>query len=113
MPMIHAIKKRLYFVAASYFAFWAKLVLRRWCPQIIVITGSSGKTTTLHLLEAQLGDKAIYSHHANSAIGIPFHILGMETNVLSRLTWLSRFLVAPFHSLRRLPEQRIYVVEAD
>ncbi|HSX44873.1 MAG TPA: hypothetical protein VLF39_02020 [Candidatus Saccharimonadales bacterium] len=111
--MLHTVKKRLYFVVATYFAFWAKFVLRRWQPRIIVITGSSGKTSLLHLTEAQLGDRAVYSHHANSAIGIPFHILGLESNITSRIEWLKYFVVAPFHIWRQLPEVKLYVVEAD
>ncbi len=111
--MLHAFKKRLYFVVASYFAFWARFVLRRWKPRIIVITGSSGKTTLLQLVEAQLGDKAIYSHHANSAIGIPFHILGLETNILDRKQWLSHILLAPIKAWRKPPTTKLYIVEAD
>jgi UDP-N-acetylmuramoyl-tripeptide--D-alanyl-D-alanine ligase len=110
---VHTIKKRLYFVVAAYFAFWAKLVLRRWQPQIIVVTGSTGKTTLLHLVEAQLGDQAIYSHHANSAIGLPFHILGMEPNVDRRSQWPLRFLAAPIRAFRHIPDKRLYVAEAD
>jgi len=111
--MLHTLKKRLYFVVAAYFAFWAKFVLRRWKPRIVVITGSSGKTTLLHLVEAQLGDKAIYSHHANSAVGIPFHILGLEPNVSSRAKWLGYILSAPLHAFRRSPKTKLYIVEAD
>jgi len=111
--MLHKLKKRLYFVVARYFAFWAKFVLRRWHPRIVVITGSSGKTTLLHLVEAQLGDEAIYSHHANSAIGIPFHILGLEPNVASRGQWITYVLKAPFLCLRRVPKVGLYIVEAD
>src|SRR5579864_8455736 len=111
--MLHALKKRLYFVVAAYFAFWAKFVLRRWQPRIILITGSSGKTTVLHLVEAQLGDQAMYSHQANSSIGLPFHILGMNPNVSSRSQWPARFLLAPFHLFRKLPSTKLYVIEAD
>jgi UDP-N-acetylmuramoyl-tripeptide--D-alanyl-D-alanine ligase len=110
---MHTLKKRLYFVVASYFAFWARFVLHRWQPRIIVITGSSGKTTTLHMVEAQLGDKAVYSHHANGAIGIPFHILGLPTNVTSKPGWLVQILRAPLGAFRRPPTQKLYVVEAD
>ncbi len=111
--MLHSLKKRLYLTAALYFAFWAKIVLRRWRPRIIVVTGSSGKTTLLHMVEAQVGDKAVYSHGANSAMGITFHILGLGSNVPSKPAWLLYFIKAPFHVLRKLPEQKLYVVEAD
>jgi len=111
--MLHALKKRLYFFVAAYFAFWAKVVLKRWKPRIVVITGSSGKTTLLHMAETQLDNRAVYSHHANSAIGIPFHILGMEPNISSRTKWLSYILRAPFHIFRRVPGAELYVVEAD
>ncbi len=111
--MLHKLKLRLYFVVAAYFGFWAKLVLLRWRPRIIVVTGSSGKTSTLHMIEAQLGAKATYSHHANSAIGIPFNILGLKPNVPSKSAWLKYILVAPFHIFRKLPKQKLYIVESD
>jgi len=111
--MLHSIKKRLYFVVAAYFTFWAKIVLRRWQPRIIVVTGSSGKTTLLHLIEAQLGTRASYSHHANSAFGISFQLLGLEPNVLSISKWPLYVLVAPFRIWRRIPNTKLYVVEAD
>ncbi len=103
----------MYFLIASYFAFWARIVLLRWKPRIIVITGSTGKTTVLHLVEAQLGDKATYTHHANSSFGIPFHILGMKPNVDSKAQWPLSILKAPFYIFRKLPKQKLYVVEAD
>lgn len=111
--MLHSLKKRLYFVVAGYFAFWAKFVLHRWKPRVIVITGSSGKTTLLHMLEAQIGDKAVYSHHANSAAGIPLHILDMIPNVPSKAAWMLYFIRAPFHIFRQVPKQKVYIVEAD
>ena len=111
--MIHSLKKRLYFSAAAYFGFWAKIVLKRWKPRIIVITGSAGKTTLLHLAEAQLGDKAIYTHNANSTFGIPFYILGIKTGAENRKAWPFLFLRAPFCIFRSLPKQQFLVVEAD
>lgn len=111
--MLSSIKKRLYFVVAAYFGFWAKIVLRRWHPRVVVITGSSGKTTVLHLIEAQFGAQAIYSHHANSALGLPFFILGMPPNISSKPEWLLRLLFAPFHSLRKAPARKLFIVEAD
>src|SRR5476651_1998423 len=101
--MLNSLKKRLYFVVASYFVFWAKFVLRRWKPRIIIITGSSGKTTLLHMVEAQIGSQAIYSHNANSAFGISFQLLDLPPNVPSKLAWIKYMLLAPFHLFRFTP----------
>jgi UDP-N-acetylmuramoyl-tripeptide--D-alanyl-D-alanine ligase len=111
--MLNTLKKRLYFITSSYFTFWAKFVLRRWNPRVILITGSSGKTTVLSLIEAQLKDKAYYSHNANSAFGISFQLLGLGTNVSSKGEWLIRFISAPFKIRNKPPKQSIYIVEAD
>lgn len=107
------IKRELYFFVASYFAICAKVVLTRWKPTIVTVVGSSGKTTLLHLLEAQLGDAAVYSHRANSAFGIPFHILGLERKTFSLGEWPMLVLSAPFKVFRTLPTQNLYVTEAD
>jgi UDP-N-acetylmuramyl pentapeptide synthase len=111
--MIRTLKRRLYFVGAWYFAFWARLKLARWKPRVIVVTGSAGKTTLLHLIEAQLGEAAHYSHHANSAYGIPFDILGLPGVQNSRADWLKLFLAAPFKSLSKPYAQKLYVAEVD
>lgn len=107
------LKKKLYFIVASYFRFWARFVFERWQPQIVVVTGSNGKTTLLHLIESQLGNRALYSHKANSAFGVPFHVLGLERKKLAKTEWLKLLILAPIRSLRKLPSQDIYIVEAD
>lgn len=98
---------------AAYFAFWAWFVLKRWRPQVVIVTGSSGKTTLLHMIEAQLGDRAKYSHHANSSFGIPFDILGLTPNVLGRFQWIKYVVLAPFYIFRKVPGKKLYIVEAD
>jgi len=108
-----SLKKVLYFPIAGYFRFFAEIKLKRWRPRILVVTGSNGKTTLLHLLESQLGDKAKYSHHANSSYGIPFDILGMRRESLLKREWFSLFLRAPLYAFGKTPQQKIYVVEAD
>jgi UDP-N-acetylmuramoyl-tripeptide--D-alanyl-D-alanine ligase len=111
--MMGKIKDNLYFPIASYFAFFAKIRLLRWNPKIIVITGSSGKTTSLHLLESQIGDSAKYSHHANSSFGIPFNILGLHRESLLPSEWIGLFLKTPFEAFKSTPKEKIYIVEAD
>jgi UDP-N-acetylmuramoyl-tripeptide--D-alanyl-D-alanine ligase len=111
--MFEQFKKAFYFPIASYFRFFAARRLRKWNPQIIVVTGSNGKTTLLHMLEAQLGDKAKVSHHANSAYGIPFDILDLHRKTMQVSEWFELFIKAPLQVSRPLPKEKIYIVEAD
>lgn len=111
--MIVKLKKIIYFPIAYYFRFWAKIQLSIWKPTIIVITGSSGKTTLLNLIESQLGNTARYSHHANSSYGIPFDILGLTRKNLTLDEWLYLFLLAPFKAFKKPYKEKLYVVEAD
>ena len=107
------LKARFYFVVARYFAHFALKVLKRWNPKIIVVTGSSGKTTMLNMLEAQLGDRAIYSHRANSTFGIPFFILGLDGIHENRSEWIKRFFQAPSQARKMHHDKQIFVIEAD
>ena len=111
--MVKKIKQLFYFPIAHYFRFFAQIKLARWKPKIIVITGSSGKTTLLHLIESQIGKKAKYSHQANSAYGIPFNILGLKREKLTLGEWFFLFLFAPLQIFKTIPAEKIYVVEAD
>lgn len=111
--MINKLKKSLYFPVAYYFRFFAQIQLALWKPKIIVITGSTGKTTLLHLIESQLGNKAKYSHFANSTYGIPFDIMGLGRKTLSIFEWPFLFLLAPFKAFKPPPKEKIYIVEAD
>lgn len=111
--MTEKIKSLLYFPIASYFKFFAKISLKKWRPQIVVVTGSSGKTTLLHLLESQIGNKAKYSHHANSSFGIPFDILDLQRKSFQLSEWIGFVLQAPVKVFQKPPKEKIYVVEAD
>jgi len=82
-------------------------------PRIILITGSTAKTTTLHLVESQLGHLAKYSHKANSSYGIPFDILNLHRTTLKPFEWIGIFFAAPFAVFKTLPTEKIYIVEAD
>jgi UDP-N-acetylmuramyl pentapeptide synthase len=111
--MFQKIKHLLYFPVAGYFRFFAAIRLKRWGPKIIVITGSSGKTTLLHLVESQFGNKAKYSHEANSSFGIPFDILGIHRKSLTIFEWPTIFILPWISVFMSLPKEKIYVVEAD
>lgn len=112
MISIARIKKWLYLRVVWYFRFFANISLRRWKPRVIAVTGSVGKTTLLNLLELQLGERAHYSHNANSAYGICFDILGIDGVRGSKLKWLYLFAAAPFRAFTN-HNQEFYVVEID
>lgn len=107
------LKLALYFTVARYFRFFAHIRLKAWKPRVVIITGSNGKTTALHLTAWQLGSAAKYSFRANSAFGIPFDILGLKRANYSVFEWPMLFLMAPFYALKGAHPERIYVVEVD
>lgn len=111
--MFQTVKKVLYFPLAYYFRFFAQIQLFLWKPKIIVITGSNAKTTLLHFLQSQIGDKAHYSHHANSAYGVPFDILGLNRKTLTIDEWPKIFLSAPLKAFKKPYKENLYIVEAD
>lgn len=107
------LKKRLYFVVAKYFRYFANRALKRWQPKVIAITGSAGKTTMLHILEHEMGKKAHYSHNANSAFGVSFDLLGLKGIRGSKLRWFYLLIAAPFKALFYHHREKFYVVEID
>ena len=113
MSIVMRFEKRLYFIAARYFRFFAKKVLNRWNPRIIAITGSAGKTTMLNLIEYELKDRAHYSHDANSMFGVSFDVLGLKGIRNSKIRWVFLVLAAPFCALFHRPKEKFYVVEID
>lgn len=113
MTVAMRFKKRFYFVAARYFRFFANFALRRWRPRIIAVTGSAGKTTMLNMIEFELGERAHYSHDANSAFGIAFDLLGMDGIRGSKLRWILLILQAPIRALYYRRHEEFYVVEID
>ena len=107
------LKKKLYFKVAGYFRRFANMVLKRWKPRVIAVTGSAGKTTMLSMLEHEIGKKAHYSHEANSAFGISFDILGLKGIKGSKLKWIWLIIIAPFLGVFKHRKEEFYVVEID
>ena len=106
-------KKRFYFKVAGYFRYFANRAFKRWNPRVIAVTGSAGKTTMMTMLEHEMGDKAHYSHDANSAFGIPFDMLGLKGVKGSKSRWIWLLIAAPFRGLFYRRKKEFYVVEID
>ncbi len=113
MTPVMKFKKRFYFLVASYFRFFADFAFQRWHPRVIAITGSVGKTTMLNLVEYTLGERAHYSHDANSAFGISFDLLNLRGVTGSKIRWIYLFIAAPIKSIFYHHKEEFYVVEID
>ena len=103
-------------VLDTHFCFWSRLYLARWRPEIVVVTGSVGKTNLLHILKEQLGDGALHSFKANTKIGVSLHMLEIEaiSSGRQRWRWPLIILLAPFKALFKRPHrQKLYLVEYD
>lgn len=102
-----------YFLLARYFIFWANISLKRWRPRVIAVTGSAGKTTCIHIIESQIGDKAHVSHNANSVYGLAFDVLGLQGVLGNRWRWLWLVVIAPIRSLLYRRHSQFFVAEMD
>lgn len=111
--MFQVIRDVFFFPTAYYFAFFAKIKLKRWNPRVIVVTGSSGKTTLFSMIESQIKDSAHFSHHANSAIGVPFDILDLHRKTLKFNEWIGIICKAPIQAFKKSYSEDIYIVECD
>ncbi|HRY31121.1 MAG TPA: UDP-N-acetylmuramoyl-tripeptide--D-alanyl-D-alanine ligase [Candidatus Paceibacterota bacterium] len=74
----------------------AKIVLLRYRPKIIVVSGTVGKTTTKDAIFSALS-KTFHvrknSKSLNSEIGVPLTILGLETGWNNPWRWLSNLVI--------------------
>ncbi len=73
----------------------ARLVLWRYKPKIVAITGSVGKTSAKDATATVLGQKFFVRKSTksyNSELGVPLVIIGVETGWLNPFIWLSNIL---------------------
>lgn len=74
--------------------FFARLVIRRYHPKVVMITGSVGKTSTKDATAAALGDSFYLrapEKSYNSEFGVPLTILGAKNPWNNPLRWLAVF----------------------
>jgi UDP-N-acetylmuramoyl-tripeptide--D-alanyl-D-alanine ligase len=91
--MFRQIAKRL---VAAILAWEARLVLWKYRPKIVAVTGSVGKTGTREAIRAVLatkykvGDSSTKSF--NSEIGLPLAIMGLDNAWGNFLAWIKNFV---------------------
>ena len=96
----------------------AKLVLRRFKPNIIAVTGSVGKTSTKDAIFTAISPfyyvrKSAKSY--NSDIGIPLTILGLENPWNNYIKWIQNVFKGAFVLIKRgkYPEYLVLEIGAD
>jgi UDP-N-acetylmuramoyl-tripeptide--D-alanyl-D-alanine ligase len=107
-------KKILVFILT----FEARLVLKRYKPNIIAITGSVGKTSTKDAIYAVIASGAFARKSEksfNSEIGLPLTILGRPNAWSNPLRWLENIVdgIVLFLLPARYPEWLVLEVGAD
>lgn len=95
----------------------AKLVLWKYKPVIVAVTGSVGKTSTKEAIYAVLGSHfgegqvRRNERNYNNEIGVPLTIFGLETGGRSIGTWFCRFLKIFLMLIFREKYPKILVIE--
>jgi len=75
----------------------AKLVLKKYKPTVIAITGSVGKTSTkeaiYHVLKVHFGKHRVRRNERNynNELGVPLTVFGLESGGRSIFRWAIRF----------------------
>ncbi len=92
----------------------ARIVLYRYKPEIVAVTGSVGKTSTKEAIY-QVLEKFFRvrqnKRNYNNEIGVPLTIIGLETGGSSLIAWLKNFLLALRTILWRGDYPEILVLE--
>lgn len=77
-------------IVITILQFEARLVLRRYKPKVIAVTGSVGKTGTKDAIY-EVVSKAVFTRKSeksyNSELGVPLTVLGLSTGWNSPLAW--------------------------
>jgi UDP-N-acetylmuramoyl-tripeptide--D-alanyl-D-alanine ligase len=79
---------------AALLALLSRAILRKYKPQIIMITGSVGKTSTKDAVAAMLSEHThlrASEKSYNSEFGVPFTIMGVSNPWTSLFAWMNVF----------------------
>lgn len=101
-------------IIVSIITLEARLVLKKYKPRIIAVTGSVGKTSTKEAIAAVL-EGGFYIRRGlgsyNSEIGAPLAILGLNNAWFSVFGWLKNILTAAALLIKRYNYPRILILE--
>ncbi len=81
----------------SLLAIDARLILRKYHPTVVAVTGSVGKTSTRNAIAAVLGGRFVVrspEENYNNEFGVPLTVIGAKTAGKSVVGWLKVFAKA-------------------
>lgn len=85
-------KNFIKYTVSSILCFFARMVIRRYKPKIVMVTGSVGKTSTKDAVALALSTHFFVRKSEksfNSDFGVPFTIFGVENPWANPLKWFS------------------------
>lgn len=83
-------KNLLRIIAAQFLALLSRMILRKYKPQIVMVTGSVGKTSTKDAVAAALSESfhlRASEKSYNSEFGVPLTIIGASNPWMSPVKW--------------------------
>ena len=92
----------------------ARLVLKKYRPKIVVVTGSVGKTSAKDAIYSALSASFFLRKSEksfNSDIGVPLTVLGVPNGWSNFLQWIRNLLEGMFLLVLRAPYPKLLVVE--
>jgi UDP-N-acetylmuramyl pentapeptide synthase len=90
-PIVNMLKQIIKYILAFILTLEAQLVLKKYRPKIVAVTGNVGKTTTkeaIFLTMQSLGLVRRSEKSYNNELGVPLTILGRSTPGTNILGWL-------------------------
>lgn len=107
---MHIVKR----IVVAILTFEARLVLFRYRPTIVAVTGSVGKTSTKDAIYTVLAD----AHHVrkseksfNSELGVPLTVLGRENAWHNPLKWIANIIDGLLLALIKTEYPKLLVLE--
>lgn len=93
----------------------ARLMIRRFRPYVIGVTGSSGKTTVKYmigeLIRSQTSDVFVSSGNMNTETGVPLSVLRYQDAPENPLSWAKILLTAPLRTIFTFSYPKYLVLE--
>lgn len=87
------------YILQAKLKFFTRLILKKYKPKIIAITGSIGKTSTkeaiFYVLKKKMLVRTSFKNY-NNEIGVPLTIIGLESPGKNLFGWLRVFLQASY-----------------